>query len=74
MEIERVCNRADERVLETAAIGIRFRAGGPEQLVVLVVLRPGSSNCEPNLQRTKFQKAIQKDLNPLFKVYHICIT
>ncbi|ONK69474.1 uncharacterized protein A4U43_C05F23330 [Asparagus officinalis] len=68
VEIERVCNRADERVLETAAIGVRFKIGGPEQLAVLVVLKPGPSNCKPDLLKAKFQNAIQKDLNPLFKV------
>lgn len=68
VEIERVCNRADESVLETAAISIRLRAGGPEQLVVLVVLKPGSPTCDPNHLRRMFQKSIQENLNPLFKV------
>lgn len=71
VEIERVCNKADEKVLETAALGIRLTTGGPEQLVVLAVLKPGCSNCEADLLRRKFQKAIEKDLNPLFKV--LCI-
>ncbi|ONK65596.1 uncharacterized protein A4U43_C07F38710 [Asparagus officinalis] len=73
VEIERVCNRADERVLETAAVGIKPVTGGPEQLVVLVVLKPGALDCEPHFLRTKFQKAIQKNLNPLFKVSYVKI-
>lgn len=68
MEIESVCNRADENVLETAAVSIRPGTGGPEQLVVLAVLKNGSANCHPNFLKAKFQKAIQNHLNPLFKV------
>ncbi|XP_039140974.1 probable acyl-activating enzyme 18, peroxisomal [Dioscorea cayenensis subsp. rotundata] len=73
VEIERACNRADEAVLETAAISIRKGTGGPEQLVVMVVLKEGSSNCDPYQLRAKFQKAIQKNLNPLFKVSSVRI-
>ncbi|THU73031.1 hypothetical protein C4D60_Mb04t18500 [Musa balbisiana] len=68
VEIERVCNRADENVLETAAVTITSRTGGPEQLVVLVVPKNQSAKCDPEFLRTKFQKAIQNYLNPLFKV------
>ncbi|KAJ0982762.1 hypothetical protein J5N97_011017 [Dioscorea zingiberensis] len=68
VEIERVCNRADGDVLETAAISTRKGTGGPEQLVVIVVLKDGSSNGNPDQLRAKFQRAIQKNLNPLFKV------
>ncbi|KAJ0982740.1 hypothetical protein J5N97_010995 [Dioscorea zingiberensis] len=68
VEIERVCNRADGDVLETAAISTRKGTGGPEQLVVMVVLKDGSSNRNPDQLRAKFQQAIQKNLNPLFKV------
>lgn len=68
MEIERVCNRADENVLETAAVAIKSKTGGPEKLVVLVVLKNRSANCDPDTLRTKFQRAIQNNLNPLFKV------
>ncbi|XP_058073804.1 probable CoA ligase CCL12 isoform X2 [Magnolia sinica] len=67
VEIERVCNRADENILETAAISVKSRTGGPEQLVILVVLKNGSK-CGPDLLKTKFSKAIQSNLNPLFKV------
>ncbi|WOL04217.1 putative acyl-activating enzyme 18, peroxisomal [Canna indica] len=69
VEIERVCNGSDENVLETAAVTITSGFGGPEQLVVLVVLKNGSSaQCDPDSLRIKFQKAIQNNLNPLFKV------
>nr|CAD1818390.1 unnamed protein product [Ananas comosus var. bracteatus] len=68
LEIERVCNRADESVLETAAVSIKSSNGGPEQLVILAVLNKRSAECDPNLLKAKFQRAIQKNLNPLFKV------
>ncbi|MQM10171.1 hypothetical protein Taro_043060 [Colocasia esculenta] len=68
VEIERVCNQADANILETAAVSIRTGAGGPEQLVVLAVMKDRSLHWDFNLLRTKFQKAIQQNLNPLFKV------
>ncbi|CAA0818414.1 Probable acyl-activating enzyme 18- peroxisomal [Striga hermonthica] len=67
VEIERVCNCADESVLETAAISIAPPNGGPEQLTVFVVLKKGSS-IKPDTLKMKFSRAIQTNLNPLFKV------
>ena len=67
IEIERVCDRADENVLETAAISVKSETGGPEQLVILVVLKEGSK-CKPDVLKTKFSRAIHANLNPLFKV------
>lgn len=67
IEIERVCDRADERISETAAISVAPVNGGPEQLVVFVVLKKGF-NAEPDKLKTIFSRAIQSNLNPLFKV------
>ncbi|PON65220.1 2,3-dihydroxybenzoate-AMP ligase [Parasponia andersonii] len=72
IEIERVCNRADESVLETAAVSVTPVNGGPEQLVILVVLKNGHNSEAENL-RMKFSKAIQSNLNPLFKVSFVKI-
>ncbi|KAK7318793.1 hypothetical protein RJT34_03500 [Clitoria ternatea] len=67
IEIERVCDRADECILETAAVGVATANRGPEQLVIFVVLKEGyNSNAET--LKMKFSKAIQSNLNPLFKV------
>ncbi|KAF4390239.1 hypothetical protein F8388_019894 [Cannabis sativa] len=66
-EIERVCDRADDSILETAAVSVSPIGGGPEQLVMFVVLKNGYDAEAENL-RTKFSKAIQSNLNPLFKV------
>lgn len=67
VEIERVCEQADESILETAAVSAAPASGGPEQLALFVVLRKGH-NSEPDMLRMKFSRAIQNNLNPLFKV------
>eukprot|EP01018_Ginkgo_biloba_P021028 Gb_41827 [translate_table: standard] len=67
VEIERVCNRAHEQILETAAISIPSPGGGPEQLAVVAVLKDGPKITLDTL-KVSFSKAIQSNLNPLFKV------
>jgi acyl-coenzyme A synthetase/AMP-(fatty) acid ligase len=67
IEIERVCDRADESILETAAVSVAPVYGGPEQLVIFVVLKKGF-NAIPDELKSKFSRAIQSNLNPLFKV------
>jgi len=77
VEIERICNGVDSNIVETAAIGIPPSGGGPEQLSVAVVLK--NSNITPqDIQklRMSFNSALQKTLNPLFRVlinYYIFI-
>lgn len=71
VEIERVCNRADECLLETAAVSIKPSGGGPEHLAILAVLKDRSAQYDVNLLKRKFQTAIQKNLNPLFKVSYV---
>ncbi|RLN38835.1 putative acyl-activating enzyme 18, peroxisomal [Panicum miliaceum] len=73
VEIERVCNRADEGLLETAAVSIKPASGGPEHLAILAVLKDRSVQYDVNLLKSKFQRAIQKNLNPLFKVSYVKI-
>lgn len=72
IEIELVCNRADENVVEAAAVSINPVNGGPEQLAIFVVPKE-KSNCEPEKLKTIFSKAIHKNLNPLFKVSYVVI-
>lgn len=69
VEIERVCNGVDNNVLEMAAIGLSPAGGGPEQLVIAVVFK-NQNVSSANLDKLKkdFNIAIQKNLNPLFKV------
>lgn len=71
VEIERICDGVDEAILETAAIGVPPAGGGPEQLFVAVVFKgENSSSSEETLDRLKaaFNAALQKTLNPLFRV------
>ncbi|KAG8061353.1 hypothetical protein GUJ93_ZPchr0003g17341 [Zizania palustris] len=71
VEIERICNRADEGLLETAAVSVKPAGGGPEQLAVLAVLKDRLAPYDANILKHKFQRAIQKNLNPLFKVSYV---
>ncbi|XVF04549.1 hypothetical protein REPUB_Repub05bG0093100 [Reevesia pubescens] len=72
VEIERVCDRADESVLETAAVSVARPDGGPELLIIFVVLKKGFDK-QPEKLKTIFMKAIQTNLNPLFKVSSVKI-
>ncbi|KAL2507972.1 putative acyl-activating enzyme 18 [Forsythia ovata] len=67
IEIERVCDRADDSVLETAAVSIAPSNGGPELLAIFVVLKTGFK-IQSDVLKLKFSRSIQTKLNPLFKV------
>ncbi|KAH0975881.1 hypothetical protein GBA52_017780 [Prunus armeniaca] len=72
VEIERICNEVDSDVLETAAIGVPPAVGGPEQLVLAVVFKNSDNQtADLNRLRTSFNSAVQKKLNPLFKVSRV---
>lgn len=53
-------------VLETAAIGVNPKGGGPTQLVIYVVL----TSEKPALKQA-LQAAIKTHLNPLFKIHEV---
>ncbi|GKV30326.1 hypothetical protein SLEP1_g39143 [Rubroshorea leprosula] len=72
VEIERVCDQADESILETAAISAAPPGGGPEMLAIFVVLKKGFDH-QPDKLKIMFSKAIQRNLNPLFKVSYVKI-
>lgn len=72
VEIERVCNAVDSNVLETAAVGVPPPQGGPEQLVIAVVFKDSDdSTVDLDKLRISFNSAVQKKLNPLFRVSHV---
>ncbi|XP_015883196.3 hexanoyl-CoA synthase [Ziziphus jujuba] len=72
VEIERICNEVDDSVLETAAIGVPPLGGGPEQLVIAVVFKDSNNPKEDlNQLRISFNSAVQKKLNPLFRVSRV---
>ena len=70
VEIERVCDQADGSILETAAVTVAPPDGGPEKLIIFVVLKKGY-NHQPEKLKMVFSSAIQSNLNPLFKVRHL---
>ncbi|XP_009791362.1 probable CoA ligase CCL12 isoform X2 [Nicotiana sylvestris] len=72
IEIERVCDHADVSVLETAAVSAAPPNGGPEQLAIFVVLTEGNT-ISPDTLKKRFSRAIQSNLNPLFKVSSVKI-
>ena len=73
VEIERICNAVDSSVIETAAIGVPPEDGGPERLVIAVVMKDrDNSTPDMNQLRIAFNSAVQKNLNPLFRVIDIC--
>ncbi|KAK1315876.1 putative acyl-activating enzyme 17, peroxisomal [Acorus calamus] len=74
IEIERICIAVDNAILETAAIGVPPLGGGPEKLVIAVVFKD-LIDSERNSDRLRsiFNSALQKKLNPLFKVSSVVI-
>lgn len=69
VEIEQVCNKVDDSILETAAIGVTPVGGGPERLVIVVVFKDANGpKPELNKLKSSLNSALQKNLNPLFKV------
>jgi len=73
IEIERICNRVNDAILETAAIGVPPIGGGPEQLTIAVVFKDQSTQVEDlNQLKLAFNTALKK-LNPLFKVSSVVV-
>ncbi|RLM74247.1 putative acyl-activating enzyme 17, peroxisomal [Panicum miliaceum] len=73
IEIERICNRVNDAILETAAIGVPPIGGGPEQLTIAIVFKDQSTQVEDlNQLKLAFNTALKK-LNPLFKVSSVVV-
>jgi acetyl-CoA synthetase len=68
-EIEQAVNRVPE-ICETAAIALAPAEGGPSQLVIFAVVRPGTESAD---LKPKLQAAIAQYLNPLFKIRDLVI-
>ena len=76
VEIERVCNLVPS-IQETAAIGVPPRGGGPNLLVIYVVLREREgllTNEEMASLKSAMQRNIKTKLNPLFGISDVHIT
>ncbi len=70
-EIERVVG-AVSGVAETAAVAVPPPGGGPERLVVYVVLAPGATADSSHLT-AEMQQALRTHLNPLFKIHDVVL-
>ena len=75
MELERACVESLPEIMEAAAVGVPTPGGGPDKLVLFVVMQPGhdaaagssggSSGSSQQLLK-QCQAAIRERLNPLF--------
>jgi len=81
VDLERVCARSVPAVHEVAAVGVPTPGGGPERLVLFVVLEEGAtstgaagSDAEAvKALQAACQAAIRGQLNPLFKVDQVMV-
>lgn len=69
VEIERILNR-HPGVHETAAVGFSPQEGGPEKLIVFVVLAADVKQ-DKTVLKSELQQRIKEELNPLFKIQNI---
>ena len=71
MEIERELNQI-EGISETAAVSVSPSGGGPELLVVYVVLEPKVSR-EKKVWKLQIQNSIKTHINPLSRIFDIVL-
>ncbi len=69
LELERLVNE-HPAVLESAAVGVAATGGGPEKLVLHVVLREPIAS---DRLRRELSEAIARRLNPLFRVEEVVV-
>lgn len=73
MEIERACTLHVAAAREVAAVAVPPAAGGPERLVLFVVVAAeATAEARAGLQAA-CQAAIRAHLNPLFKVHAVIV-
>lgn len=69
VELERACLKfLPSEILECAAVAVPQKGGGPDSLVIFVVLKGTRNDSDSKLLLSGCQKAIRTDINPLFKV------
>ena len=71
LELERAINLVPG-VRESAAVACS-RDGGPDTLVVFLVLSDGDSSAAESVWLGQLNQAIREQLNPLFKVSQVCV-
>ena len=73
VELERACIEGVEGVVEAAAVACPTPGGGPEQLFLFLVLRPGVTTPAATELQQRCQQAISSRLNPLFRVQRVVL-
>jgi len=71
LELERIINRVPG-VRESAAVACSL-AGGPDQLIVFLVLVPSTEATAESQWLARLNQAIREELNPLFKASQLSI-
>jgi acetyl-CoA synthetase len=69
IEIEKSLNRV-EGVIETAAIAVSPKGGGPSLLVIFAVMKDRQRADKLHIQQL-MQESIKKTLNPLFRIHDL---
>jgi len=69
LELERLVNE-HPAVLESAAVGVAPKEGGPEKLIVHVVLRKA---VDPDRLKRELAETIARRLNPLFRIDEVVV-
>jgi acetyl-CoA synthetase len=72
VEIERTLNGM-AGILETAAVALPPPGGGPDRLVIFVVMKEARQPTHPDVLKSEMQKAIKNHLNPLFHIEEVVI-
>lgn len=57
-----------DSIKEAAAVSLTSGHGGPERLVLVVILHEHADTRDPALLKNLSQQALRSRLNPLFKV------
>ena len=73
VELERACMEGVDGVAEAAAVACPTPGGGPEQLFLFLVLRPGLTMPAAAELQQRCQQAISSCLNPLFRVHRVLL-
>ncbi|KAL4458608.1 hypothetical protein ABPG75_013473 [Micractinium tetrahymenae] len=73
LELEQACIEGVEGVVEAAAVACPTPGGGPEQLHLFLVLRPGVAAASAAELQRRCREAISSKLNPLFRVQCVLV-
>lgn len=68
VELERACVEGVPEIMEAAAVGVPAPGGGPDRLVLFVVLQASAAGGGGQELQKQCQAAIRSRLNPLFRL------